>query len=370
MGKLGEIFRAHGPEYRNRFADRMSLDQRRAMSDIETCHTPAAGSARWRCTRCGHAHFTYQGCGNRHCPACGKTAAEQWARRQCALLLPGVTYHLVTFTVPEELRRLIRSHPRELLERLMRAAASTLLDVCKNPRWAGGVPGVTAVLHTWTRQYEYHPHVHFIVTGGALAENGRWLSAHPNFLVPVHALSGVFRARFREALQANHPEWFPLIEPRVWKRAWVVHSKPVGSGEEAVAYLSRYVYRVALTDTAILSHDDHRIILRYRKSESNKPRTMRLEPREFLRRFLQHVLPSRFCKVRYYGLHHSSKRAGLQLLQATMAYARGSELPAPPTGKGLVPMACPKCEAAMKFERRFTPRQRQHYEKTLPRGPP
>jgi hypothetical protein len=357
MGKLGEIFRAHGPEYRNRFADRMSLDQRRAMSDIETCHTPAAGSALWRCTRCGHAHFTYQGCGNRHCPACGKTAAEQWARRQCALLLPGVTYHLVTFTVPEELRRLIRSHPRELLERLLRVAASTLLDVCKNPKWAGGVPGVTAVLHTWTRQYEYHPHVHFIVTGGVLAENGRWVSAHPNFLVPVHALSGVFRARLRDTLRAKHSEW-------------VVHSKPIGSGEEAVAYLSRYVYRVALTEAAILSHDDHRIILRYRKSGSNKPRTMRLEPREFLRRFLQHVLPSRFCKVRYYGLHHSSKRAGLKLLRAAMAYARGLEAPVSLSNPCAVPMSCPKCEAAMKFVRRCTPLQRLYLETTWPRGPP
>jgi hypothetical protein len=151
MGRLGEIFRAHGPKYRARFAARMSSDQLRAMRDIEACHTPAAGSALWRCPRCGGRHFTFLGCGNRHCPACGKSAAEAWLRKHCALLLPGVVYHLITFTVPEALRRFIRSHPRELLDLLMRTSASTLLDTCANPRWIGAVPGATAVLHTWTR---------------------------------------------------------------------------------------------------------------------------------------------------------------------------------------------------------------------------
>ncbi len=370
MGKLGDIFRAHGSEYRNRFADRMSRDQLRAMKAIETCHTPAAGSALWRCTRCGHAHFTYQGCGNRHCPACGRTHAQQWLRKQCALLLPGVTYHLITFTVPEELRRPIRSHPRELLEQLIRIASSTLLDLCKNPKWVGCVPGVTAVLHTWTRQYEYHPHVHFIVTGGGLDENGRWTSAHPKFLVPVHALSAVFRARFRDALKANHPELFARIKSKVWKRSWVVHSKPVGSGEKAFTYLARYVYRVALTETAILSHDADRITLRYRKSGTNKPGTMRLQPHEFLRRFLQHVLPSRFCKIRHYGLHHSSKRALIKSLQAAMSYTLGWVRPSPPPGDEPAPMSCPKCEAVMTFVRRLAPIPRFLFEPALPRGPP
>ena len=124
MGKLGVLFRTHGPEYRTRFAERMSLDQLRAMHAIETCHTPEAGSALWRCTRCGHGHFTYQGCGNRHCPSCGRTAAAEWLQKQCALLLPGVTYHLVTFTVAQALRRPIRSHPRELLELCLAELAS------------------------------------------------------------------------------------------------------------------------------------------------------------------------------------------------------------------------------------------------------
>ncbi|MCK5806388.1 MAG: transposase [Lentisphaeria bacterium] len=373
MGKLGELFRTHGPEYRRRFAERMSLDQLRAMHAIETCHTPAAGSALWRCTRCGHGHFTYQGCGNRHCPSCGRTAAAEWLQKQSALLLPGVTYHLVTFTVPEGLRRPIRSHPRELLDQLMRTSSSTLLDLCENTKWVGGVPGVTAVLHTWTRQGEYHPHVHFIVTGGALDEKGLWRNSHPRFLVPVPALSKVFCARLHDEIKEKHPELFALIKPSVWnwrKKKWVVHSEPVGSGEHAYRYLARYVYQVFLSESAIGQHDASGITVRYRKSGSRRLRTMRLEPMEFLRRFLQHVLPSRFCKVRHYGLHHSSKRKTIKRLQAAMAIALGRELPEPIPCDKPEPITCSKCEADMVFEKRFTRLQRLAFASAAPRGPP
>jgi len=371
MGKLGDILRAHGSEYRRRFGDRMSRDQLRAMDAIGECHTSAAGSALWRCKNCGHGHFTYQGCGNRHCPSCGRSSAAEWLRKQCALLLPGVTYHLVTFTVPSQLRRHIRSHPRELLDLLMRSASSTLLDLCTNPEWIGGIPGATAVLHTWTRQGEYHPHVHFIVTGGGLKANGLWQPSHPKFLVPVHALSKVFRARLRDSIKEKHPELFASIKRSAWKwsKKWVAHSEPVGSGEAAYRYLARYVYQVYISESAILQHNGKCITLRYRKSGTNEPRTMRLEPMEFLRRFLQHVLPSRFCKVRHYGLHHSSKRATIKLLQAAMSFAQGADLPKQPDIEQSVP-ACPKCEAAMTFEKRYTPRQRHRYEIAFPRGPP
>jgi hypothetical protein len=372
MGKLGDILRTHGPEYRKRFEDRMSLDQLKAMQAIETCHTSEAGSALWRCKSCGHGHFTYQGCGNRHCPSCGRTSAAEWLRKQCALLLPGVTYHLVTFTVPAQLRRHIRSHPRELLELLMRCASSTLLDLCANPKWVGGVPGVTAVLHTWTRQGEYHPHVHFIVTGGALNKKGIWVDSHPKFLVPVKALSAVYRARFRDALKEKYPELFALIKPAVWKwsKKWVVHSKPVDSGEAAYRYLARYVYQVYISESAIMQHDEGGITLRYRKSGTNESKPLRLEPMEFLRRFLQHVLPSRFCKVRHYGLHHSSKRGTIKLLQAAMSFALGCDLPKPPEIEQPPPMSCPKCKSVMTFEKRYNRSQRLKYEMASPRGPP
>jgi hypothetical protein len=373
MITLGEIFRAHGDEYRARFADRMSTDQLRAMADIEACHTPAAGEALWRCPGCGKRHFTFVGCGNRHCPACGNTRAERWQRKHSALLLPGVVYHLITFTVPAGLRRVIRAHPRELLELLMRLSSDTLLDVAANEKWLGATPGLTALLHTWTRTYWYHPHVHFIGTGGGINARGQWVEADPKFLVPVHALSPVFRARFHAAVRDQYPEIYATIKPKVWwEHKWVVHSKPVGRGEKALAYLARYVYRVALSQRAILRHAPDLITLRYRKSKTNEPRTMRLKPHEFIARFLQHVLPSGFRKVRYFGLHHSSKRTLLKFLQAAMALHQGQPLPVPmPEVAPFVP-TCPDCDEPMRFQRRITPAQHAVLfgKATSSRGPP
>jgi hypothetical protein len=311
----------------------------------------------WRCPGCGHRHFTFQGCGNRHCPACGRTHAQQWLRRQSALLLPGVTYHLVTFTVHEDLRRPIRSHPRQLLDMLFKTAASTLLDLASNPRWVGGMPGATAVLHTWTRQQQYHPHVHFIATGGALDPHGQWHPAHPSYLLPVQALSRVFRARLRDALKSQHPHIFSSISPSVWTDGeWVVHSEPVGCGHQVYQYLARYIYRVALSESAIVAHSQQCVRLRYRHSRSNRPRTLRLTPEEFLRRFLQHVLPSRFCKVRHYGLHHSSKRKTIKDLQAAMALTLAQPLPKPAPEEDTSPVPlCPHCHAPMVMDQRLSP---------------
>jgi hypothetical protein len=238
----------------------------------------------------------------------------------------------------------------------MRVSSSTLMDLAANDRWLGAVPGATAVLHTWTRQLEYHPHVHFIVTGGGLNAQGLWREAHPKFLVPVHALSRVFRARFRDALRDQRPDLFAKIRRNVWKQAWVVHSKPVGSGQTTLTYLARYVQRVAISERAILRADPDRITLRYRKSGTNQPRTLRLAPHEFLRRFLQHVLPRGFRKIRYFGLHHSSKRPVLRLLQAAMAIRSGAPMPAPADPVMTSSPRCEHCHTPMQFQRRRNPR--------------
>lgn len=349
MARLGAVFRAHGAGYRNRFGSRMSADQLRAMRQLAACHTPALGGVLWECPDCHGQRFTYRSCGNRHCPACGHADAELWLARQQRLLLPATTYHLVTFTVPEALRRVIRSHPREALPILFDAASSTLLDLCREQRFLGGTPGLTAVLHTWTRQLIYHPHVHFLATGGGLDPTGAWRTAHPKFLVPVHALSKVFRARFRDALREALPEVFAAIPVTVWRKDWVVHSKPVGSGEKAQSYLARYLYRVALADSAILRHDEKQVVFRYRDRESGQASTARLEPEEFIRRFLQHVLPRGFRKVRHYGLHHSSKRQALRLIQVQLAFVHGLSVPsaAAPTLPPMPPPVCPHCRIPM-----------------------
>lgn len=358
MGNLGEIITAHANNYVADFGARMSLDQLNAMHAIEVCHTPEAGAAQWSCPDCGASHITYVGCSNRHCPQCGESRAVQWLHKHCALLLPGVTYHLLTFTLPGKLRRVVRSHPKELLDLMMRTAASSLMDAAATGKHLGAMPGATAVLHTWTRQLEYHPHVHFIVTGGGIDPQGRWRDAHPNFLLPVRVLSCLFRARFRDAMKERHPDAFRNVLSSVWTSPWVVHSKPVGSGEKALSYLSRYVHRVALSDNAILAHDENTITVRYRKSGTNKVKTMRLAPIEFLRRFLQHVLPKGFAKVRYFGLHHSSKRPVLRLLQAAMCMQHNTPMPdTPPKPRTAPAPECPHCRTAMCFERRLTPDQ-------------
>lgn len=371
MSRLGAIFRAHGGDYRNRFGSRMCAEQLRAMRELADCHTPAMGSVRWQCPRCQERVFTYRCCGNRHCPACGQADAQLWLQRQQRLLLPGVTYHLVTFTVPQHLRRSVRSHPREVLPLLFETSASALLALCRDPRFLGAVPGLTAVLHTWTRQGLYHPHVHFLGTGGGLGTDGAWRGADPKFLVPVRALSEIFRARLRDALRERHGAIFAAIPDVVWKAPWVVHSKPVGAGDHALAYLARYIHRVALADSAILRHDDKVVVVGYRDGNTGQRRTMRLEPPEFIRRFLQHVLPGGFRKVRHYGLHHSSKRKALRLLQAQLAFVHN--LPLPPADKPEqtppLPPLCPQCATPMCAQNPFRPAPPRRPHATA-RGPP
>jgi hypothetical protein len=217
----------------------------------------------------------------------------------------------------------------------------------------------------------YHPHVHFLASGGGLDASGAWRAARPTFLVPVHALSSIFRARLRDALRDRQPALFATIVPGVWRKPWVVHSKPVGSGDKALAYLARYIFRVALADSAILHHDEREIVLRYRDGETRQPRTARLAPQEFIRRFLQHVLPAGFRKVRHYGLHHSSRRKALRLLQAQLALTHA--LPLPPADKPgrppLPPPTCPACATPMCAELPAVPPL--HRSATISaRGPP
>jgi hypothetical protein len=355
--ELADIVRRHGPAYRQQFGERMSADQLRALRDIAVCRTPVLGGQLWCCLTCGQERLAFHSCGNRHCPACGADDAHAWRDRQQALLLP-VPYHLATFTVPDALRRTIRSHPRELLALLFRTASSTLLDLCANPRWLGATPGVTAVLHTWTRQLEYHPHVHFLVTGGGLAPDGSWRVPESGFLVPVHALSKVFRARFRDALREGFPVLFAALPRQTWSSDWVVHSEPVGSGEQALHYLSRYLYRVALSNASILRADDQAVTFRYRNSDDRRSRTCTLAPQEFLRRFLQHVLPKGFVKARAFGLHHPSKRGALALVRLLL-YWQAHRQP-PPSASLSRPIikkvtCCPRCTAPMHAVQRLAP---------------
>jgi hypothetical protein len=233
-------------------------------------------------------------------------------------LLP-CDHYLLTFTLPHPLRAVARRHPRVVYAALLRQAAAAVQALAADRQWVGGTVGILAVLHTWTRTLEYHPHAHLLVTAGGLTPDGTsWITpAHPRFLCPGYALSLVFRAKMRDALR--QAGLLDGIDPRVWQRRWTVHVQSIGRGAHAVLYLSRYVYRVALTDQRIERFDDHRVIFRYVHARSGETRRVTLPVDRFLERFLQHVLPRGFTKVRSYGLLSPGQRTALDRARQILA---------------------------------------------------
>jgi len=305
---IGDIFRQYGPAYVKKYGDRIPPDQRRVMYLLPRCRTGELGTALYRCDACGKHHAVPQSCGNRHCPRCQGQKAKQWLETQLAKLLP-CCYFLITFTVPKELRRFVRSHPRECYGAFFDAAAATLRELASNPRHVGSDKlGVTGVLHTWGRTSCFHPHVHFIVPGGAISRDGKsWLPSRVDFFVPVRAASILFRAKFKEIMHQHG--LLSQIPDEVWEKKWVVHSKAVGDGRRALRYLAPYVYRVAISNGRIVKCEpgpdgSGRVTFTYRQSGSRRYRTMVVTAEEFIRRFLQHVLPRGFQKVRHYGFAH------------------------------------------------------------------
>lgn len=360
---LAEIFRVHGPAYRAKFGTRMPESHRRVMDAIESCRTEARGGQVYFCPACSIHRFSYHSCKNRHCPKCQNDQTTEWLEAQQALLLPTPAF-LVTFTVPQELRALVRHHPRSLLGILFRASAEALQQLARDPRFVGGQIGMVAVLHTWTRDLVYHPHIHCVVTAGALSERAWVPSRSKDFLVHVRPLSVLFRSKFRDAVKkldhAQGTALFSSVPPQTWTKPWVVHCKAVGSGEHALKYLARYVFRVALSNSRILALEAGTVTFTYKDAETKVNKTSRLPAEEFIRRFLQHVLPSRFVKVRYYGLFAPSNRLSLARARH-LAQARSGAPSLPRTSKAperkrTAPDVCPKCNALMLLMGPIAPR--------------
>ena len=323
--ELADIVRAHGAAYQR--AHPLCRAQRRALRAIAACRTAALGGHRAVCAACGAERITYNSCRNRHCPKCQRLATERWlaARRREVLPIP---YFHVVFTLPHALNPLAQSHPRLIYRLLFQAAASTLLRFGRDPRHLGGELGITAVLHTWGQALTQHLHVHCVVTGGALAADGsRWLAARPGFLFPVRALAQVFRGRFLARLQQAFDRGdlhltgglAPLGEPAAFatwltelrQHAWVVYCKPPFAGPEHVlAYLGRYTHRVALSNDRLLALREGRVCFRWRDyADGDRVKVMDLAADEFLRRFLLHVVPDGFVRIRHFGLLANRRRA-------------------------------------------------------------
>jgi Putative transposase/Transposase zinc-binding domain len=338
-----DVVRAHGAAYQR--AHPLCHAQRRALRAIATCRTAALGGHRAACPACGAERITDNSCRNRHCPKCQRVATERWlaARRREVLPIP---YFHVVFTLPHALNPLAQSHPRLLYRLLFHAAASTLTRFGRDPRHLGGELGVTAVLHTWGQTLTPHVHVHCVVTGGALAPDGtRWIPARPGFLFPVRALAKVFRGRYLAGLQRAFDQGelhvtgglAVLAEPAAFtawlaelrQQAWVVYGKPPFAGPEHVlAYLGRYTHRVAISNERLVALADGRVRFRWRDSaDGDRVKVMELEADEFLRRFLLHVVPDGFVRIRHFGLLANRRRAAA-LAQCRALLAQ----PAPPAG--------------------------------------
>jgi hypothetical protein len=373
--EVADIFRDHGPAWREANRGHVSLDQLKVMSAIERCRTAALGGHVARCENaaCGHTEISYNSCRNRHCPKCQAAASRQWLADREAELLP-VPYFHVVYTLPSELRDIAYQNKRVVYNLLMKAAAGATLAIAADPKHLGARIGITAVLHTWGSALTHHPHVHMIVPGGGLSFDGaRWVASRSDFLVHINVLAGLFRgkmlATLMEAHDANQLTFFNtlagLADKKTFKRfiaplrriKWVVYCKaPFAGPEQVLRYLSRYTHRVAISNRRLVAADDGAIAFRwkdYRVDGPDRWKTMRLHPHEFIRRFLIHLLPKGFHRIRHYGLFANANRAeNVATARALLNVAPPATAPQEPPDIAtdtprVLPCPCPRCGGRM-----------------------
>jgi hypothetical protein len=360
MGPIQEIFRRHAPAYLTRFGARMPAEHKKVIEAIMRCGSPANGALLYGCESCPQERLLPRCCGNRHCPACQQYKAYAWLDAQLKGQLP--THHfMLTFTVPEQLRAFLRAHQRIGYAALFQASAAAIKKLTPDPKFLGAdTPGLLGVLHTWGRQLQYHPHIHYLVPGGAVsAHDGRWHASSPGFYLPVHALSAIFRAKFRDAMDAAGV--LSEIPTPVWEVDWNVNCQAVGDGQASLKYLARYVFKVAISDSRIVGFDDTHVSFRYRKVHSNRLRIMRLPVFEFMHRFLQHVLPEGFMKVRTFGFLSTSFAMSREALKARVEMAHGFAVQpttAAPAIAAPPPLCCRHCGGRLRYRRTILPLRR------------
>ena len=390
--EVADIFRDHGAAWRAANAGHVSLDQLKVMSAVERCRTAALGGHVERCENCAHTVIAYNSCRNRHCPKCQGAAAQEWLAEREAELLPLPYFHVV-FTLPAAIADIAYQNKAVIYDLLFKASSETMLTIAADPKHLGARIGVLSVLHTWGSALTHHPHVHMIVPGGGFSLDGKsWVSCRPLFLLSVEVLSALFRGLFldklRAAYQAGALQFFGkhtrLIDPQafaaylapLWNTEWVVYCKhPFGGPKEVLRYLARYTHRVAISNRRLIASDENGVTFKwkdYRIEGPDRYKVMTLPTHEFIRRFLMHVLPAGFHRIRYYGLLASGKRAE--------NVARARELLMPP----IIPVdaikasrpnaaepqtadhSCPCCGGRMIIIERFEPGATPHYR---PRPP-
>jgi predicted Zn-ribbon and HTH transcriptional regulator len=380
--EVADILRDHGPAWREANRGHVSLEQLKVMSAIERCRTAALGGHVARCENaaCGYTQISYNSCGNRHCPKCQGAAARRWLADREAELLP-VPYFHVVYTLPSKLRDIAYQNRSVVYNLLMKAAAETTLAIASDPKRLGARIGVTAVLHTWGSAMTHHPHVHMIVPGGGLSlDNARWVAARANFLVHVNLLARLFQGKMLAMLMYAHDagelKFFNthagLADKATFKRfiaplrhiKWVVYCKaPFAGPKQVLRYLSRYTHRVAISNRRLVAANSEAIAFRwkdYRINGTDRWKTMLLHPFEFIRRFLLHVLPKGFHRIRHYGLFAATNRAdsiatARALLDVAPPAADPQQADGPPDTTRVLPCPCPRCGARMIIIEVFAP---------------
>ena len=354
MHKIADIFGHYAPAYIEKFGHRIPAEHRKVIDAIINCRTPDSGVAVFGCDSCPDKRIVYLSCGNRHCPNCQQDKSQQWLNRSMNNVLPG-PHFMITFTVPKELRRFFRSNQKATYSALFKASSDALKDAIANPKYCGAdLSGFFGVLHTWTRQLEYHPHIHFVVPGGGLCrKTGLWLRSNDVYCVPERVLSQLVKAKFRDLMK--RAGLLSEIPQYVWRRSWVVDAQAVGNNTEGVLkYLAPYVFRVAICDSRLVSVKNDQVTFKYTPSGTKRTELVTVSTVEFIRRFLQHVLPTGFMKIRYYGFMSPGcpvSRAEV----AAMAQLANSESPVftlpdpPPPLTPRPPVSCPCCGKPMQL---------------------
>lgn len=386
--EIADIFRTHSSAWRQANKGHVSLSQLKVMSSIEACRTEALGGHVAACSKCDHQHIAYNSCKNRHCPKCQGPAARDWMAARAEDLLP-VEYFHVVFTLPAEIARIAYWNKKAAYGLLFKVSAQTVTTIAADPKRLGARVGVTSVLHTWGSAMTHHPHVHMIVPGGGLSKDGsRWVACKPGFFLHVRVLSRLFRRLFIEGLLALHcagelaffgdlvglsdPQAFAAYLAQLRKKEWVVYAKPPFGGPEAVlAYLSRYTHRVAISNSRLISADANTVTFRwkdYRAKDGDGRSVMRLSTSEFIRRFLIHVLPDRFHRIRHYGLLASATRKANIAKARTLLGAETAKQDDPPVAE-VIPLTlrepCPGCGGQMRIVETF-----RRGQKPQSRAPP
>jgi hypothetical protein len=370
--EVADVIRQYGEAFGHKYGGVLSDTQRQVLRDLARCRTAELGGHIEHCLDCGHERIAYNSCRNRHCPKCQALARACWLEQQAQHLLPA-EYHHVVFTLPAQLGDLALANPAVLYDLLMRSAAATLREVAANPKRLGATVGILMVLHTWGQNLHHHPHVHCVVTGGGLScdasgkpdASPRWVACRPGFFLPVRVLSRVFRGKFLAGLHAAFAAGTlalpgalaALAEPKAraawWAtlsaKDWVIYAKrPFGGPAQVLKYLARYTHRVAISNARLVDVRDGRVTFRYKDyADASRSKTMTLSAEEFLRRFVQHVLPKSFVKIRHYGLLANAQReARLAVCRRLLLVAAVS--PAPPSEEApcvepALPRCCAKC---------------------------